>query len=192
MNMPYIQDPSVNGCAAALINEAMHAIEVRVVSHGVPFFQARAEVLQASADEWVRLYGKETADLASKGVHAISQREMISRDGKRRLRDSAANITLWSLERQGGWRNSRLNRWHARTFGTALYGVLVVAGGLLLQHSPLEARDNSRQRAACSEARGQDAHERRCWRFDAGERAGHDVGDRASRAEWERSRPWEE
>lgn len=192
MTLPYIQDPSVNGCAAALISEAMRAIEVRVVSHGVPFFQARAEVLQGRADEWVRLYGRETADLASKGVHAISQREMISRDGKRRMRDSAANLTLWSLERQGGWRNSRLNRWHARRFGVALYGLAVIAGGLLVSPDPSEARDHSRQRAACSEARGHEAHDRRCWRFDAGERSGRDAGDRASRADWERPASWED
>lgn len=191
MRLPYIQDPSVNGCAAALISEAMRAIEVRVVSHGVPFFQARAEVLQASADGWVRLYGKETADLASKGVHAISQREMISKGGKRRLRDSAANLTLWSLERQGGWRNSRLNRWHARRFGVALYGLVVVAGGLLVSPAPSEAREHSRQRATCSEVRGQEAHDRRCWRFDAGERAGRDAGDRAANAPWETKGEWE-
>ncbi|MEN3238255.1 hypothetical protein PUR29_32935 [Methylobacterium ajmalii] len=191
MKLPYVQDPSVNGCAAALIGEAAEAIETRVVAHGVPFFQARAEVLQASADEWVRLYGKETADLASKGVHAISEREMISPAGQAEMRDRSADVTLWALARRGGRADTWLNRWWARRFGVALYGVLVVAGGLLVSPAPSEAREHSRQRAACSKARGQEAQDRRCWRFDAAEKAGHDYRDRSGRADWEKPQDWE-
>ncbi|MGW9820733.1 hypothetical protein ACUXK4_003309 [Methylorubrum extorquens] len=101
----------------------MEAIEDvnRRVSCGDSFWAARTRVLEMHANEWVRLYGKDAADQAVRGLHMLAPTEVLDRETRRKQRTRSADRTRAHLAAYDPGRNTWLNRAWLSVFGVRLY-----------------------------------------------------------------------
>ncbi|WP_238257177.1 hypothetical protein [Methylorubrum podarium] len=113
-------DPSIKTCAQALVMEALEHINQRV-SCGESFWMARTAFLSSVADDWVRLYGKDAADQAVRGLHMLAPGEVLDRETKRKARDRRVAECRHDLATLDPTRNTRLNRLWLSWFGVRLY-----------------------------------------------------------------------
>lgn len=113
-------DPSIRACAQSLLLEAMDDINRRV-SCGDGFWSARTRVLEMHADDWVRLYGKEAADQAVRGLHCMAPNEVLDRETQRKQRDRRVAQCRRDLATLDPSRNTWLNRAWLSVFGRRLY-----------------------------------------------------------------------
>lgn len=100
--------------------EALEDINRRV-SCGESFLMARTRVLEMHTDEWVRLYGKNAADMAVRGLHMLAPGEVLDRETKRKQRDRRVAQCRADLTALDPTRNTRLNRLWLSVFGMRLY-----------------------------------------------------------------------
>ena len=113
-------DPSIRRAAASLIVEGMNAIESALLAGGT-FYVERDRFLEANANSWVRLYGRECADTAARGIYALEREEMLSRTAKATLRQRRKAECLKNLRELDPGRDNAVNRWFVRTFAVRLY-----------------------------------------------------------------------
>lgn len=194
-------DPSIRACARSLIVEAMEAIEADRIA-GVEFYQARDRALETRAAEWVRLYGKECADMAVRGLHALQEREILSREAKAKIQARRSASALSYMRTMPDGRNSWLNRTCLRLFGLPLYSLAlaILAAGSVVAPAPASAGSGQhvyakwRALAACGVSKPGPGRERACRRFNSADRGtfrNYDGPGAGALREWELPRSWE-
>lgn len=192
-------DPSIRACARSLIVEAMEAIEADRIA-GVEFYQARDRALETRAAEWVRLYGKECADMAVRGLHALQEREILSREAKAAIQAQRSARALSRMRRDGT--ASWVNRLCLRLVGVPLYGLVLafLAAGSLVTPVPASAGSGQhvdakwRALAACGVSKPGPGRERACRQFNSADRAtfrNYDGLGAGAPRDWELPRAWE-
>lgn len=192
-------DPSIRSCARALIVECMEAIEADRIA-GVEFYRARDRAIETRAADWVRHYGKDTADMAVRGLCMLQEGEILSRDAKAKIQDRRASGALSRMHRDGT--ASWLNRAWLRMFGLPLYGLAlaILAAGTVGGVSPASAGSGQRvdakwrALAACGVAKPGPNRERACRRFNSAEREtwrSYDGPGAGAPRDWELPRSWE-
>lgn len=113
-------DPSIRNCAQVLLMQAIEDVNRRV-SCGDSFWAARTRVLEMHTDEWVRLYGKDAANQAVRGLHMLAPTEVLDRETRRKQRDRDVAQCRAHLAAYDPKRNTRLNRLWLSWFGMRLY-----------------------------------------------------------------------
>ncbi|CAO4146380.1 hypothetical protein [Methylorubrum aminovorans] len=113
-------DPSIRNCAQALLMEALEDVNRRV-SCGDSFWAARTRVLEMHANEWVRLYGKDAADQAVRGLHMLAPAEVLDRETRRTVRNREVAECRAHLAARDPKRNTWINRAWLSLFGMRLY-----------------------------------------------------------------------
>lgn len=194
-------DPSIRACAQSLIVEAMDAIEADRLA-GVSFYVARDRAVETRAADWVRLYGKDAADAAVRGLHMLQEGEILSREAKAAIQARRAASALSYMRTMPDGRNSWINRTCLRMFGLPLYGlalaILAVSAGVA--PSPASAGSGQyvapkwRALAACGVAKPGPGRDRACRRFNSAEREtwrAYDGPGAGAPRDWELPRSWE-
>lgn len=195
--MPRNVDPSIRSCARVLVVEAMEAIERDRIA-GVGFYVARDRALETRAAGWIRLYGRETADMATRGLHMLREDEILSRDAKAKIQAQRSAGALSRMHRDGT--ASWINRLCLRLIGLPLYGLAlaILAASAVAVPAPASAGSGQdvaprwRALAACGVAKPGARRERACRRFNSAERETWRAWDGAGALrEWEMPRSWE-
>lgn len=189
------EDPTIRECAKHLLCEALDGINRRVRA-GDSFYLARTATLERLADEWVTRYGREAADMAVRGLHALAPGEVLDRETLRVQR--AHNVALGQAELAAydPVRNTWINRKWLRFFGRRLYvlALLILAAAPLARPAEAGDRDSHyRALALCGVAKSGTERERACRNFNLGQRGswrGYDHRGGTPRS-WELPRSWE-
>jgi len=180
-------DPSIEGAAVHLVEDARQYVEAEIL-RGFPWHVAREAFLLANAKNWIKLYGKDCADVAVRGVLAISPDEWVSTaaavEKRRQERDA-----FHARNRRMG-RDNMVNRLFVRLAGIPLYAFFLAA--FLPHPTPSQAASRSDTVAACAHADEAERARRRCWRFGkvrVETFRDHDQHD--AQHDWEQKRDWE-
>lgn len=177
----------------------MEAIEALRIA-GVPFYVARDRAVETRAADWVRLYGKDAADAAVRGLHMLREDEILSRDAKAKIQAQRSAGALSRMHRDGT--ASWINRLCLRLIGLPLYGLAlaILAASATMGLAPASAGSGQdvaprwRALAACGVAKPGAGRERACRRFNSAEREtwrAYDGPGAGAPREWELPRAWD-
>jgi hypothetical protein len=191
-------DPTIRSAAASLIVEGMNAIESAMLA-GMRFHTARDAYLADNVDSWVNTCGRDCADQALRGLCALEESEVLSREAKSVLDRRWKADRLNHLATRDTGRNTWINRAWTRVFGIPLYALILAVVSFSAVHSSpaaaVEVAPRFKALALCGTLKPGPARDRACAPFNSVQRGAYrdwDAGPRGpAPREWELPKPYE-
>lgn len=177
------RDPSIDPCAARLLLDAQREISA-LRMQGYPFHMARTKFLEDNTGQWVKLYGKECADVAVQTIMMTGPWFFVMPEHQAALAKAGQETEDPNRPPRIGWAMA----------AAILLGLLLAFGWLpgVTPAKSAEERERRAHLAACADAKTEPERRRlNCWRFDGAERNTFRTYDRDAPRDWEKPRSWE-